>query len=189
MIDLAGSERGVDNPNASTSIRREGAAINRSLLALKECIRALNGNDDTYIPFRSSKLTCVLRDCFRNGHCVMMLNISPTSATVEQTLSCLHYANRVKEYSSGKGAAGVRVSLSRYKTPEDLIQVLDNLAPNSGGPSNRDPKNGSETADPRSQSQPRSQEETTADSSQLNSFVSGNSIFCFTLYHPLPPEC
>ncbi|KAI9188084.1 hypothetical protein H9P43_002475 [Blastocladiella emersonii ATCC 22665] len=105
LIDLAGSERGVDNPNASSERRREGAAINQSLLALKECIRSLHVQS-AYVPYRSSKLTCVLRDCFRGngGTCIMILNIAPTSATVEQTLSCLHYANRVKEYSHGTGA-------------------------------------------------------------------------------------
>ncbi|CEP19914.1 hypothetical protein [Parasitella parasitica] len=57
FIDLAGSERGSDRGrDTDTKTRLEGAEINRSLLALKECIRALD-QDKGHAPFRGSKLT------------------------------------------------------------------------------------------------------------------------------------
>lgn len=59
FIDLAGSERGSDRANVNKQTKLEGAEINKSLLALKECIRAID-QDSTHLPFRQSKLTLVL---------------------------------------------------------------------------------------------------------------------------------
>ncbi|KAL6497033.1 Kinesin-like protein KIN-13B [Orobanche gracilis] len=101
FIDLAGSERGADTTDNDKQTRMEGAEINKSLLALKECIRALD-NDQGHIPFRGSKLTEVLRDSFvGNSRTVMISCISPTSGSCEHTLNTLRYADRVKSLSKG----------------------------------------------------------------------------------------
>jgi len=97
FIDLAGSERGADTFDNNRQTRLEGAEINKSLLALKECIRALD-SDARHVPFRGSKLTAVLRDSFvgETARTVMIANISPTASCVEHTLNTLRYADRVK---------------------------------------------------------------------------------------------
>ncbi|XP_076910074.1 kinesin-like protein KIN-13B [Bidens hawaiensis] len=104
FIDLAGSERGADTTDNDKQTRMEGAEINKSLLALKECIRALD-NDQGHIPFRGSKLTEVLRDSFvGNSRTVMISCISPSSASCEHTLNTLRYADRVKSLSKGSNS-------------------------------------------------------------------------------------
>jgi len=97
FIDLAGSERGADVVDTNKQTRMDGAEINKSLLALKECIRALD-QDKKHTPFRGSKLTLVLKDSF-TGNCktLMIGNISPSSHACEHTINTLRYADRVKE--------------------------------------------------------------------------------------------
>lgn len=143
FIDLAGSERGADTFDNDRQTRLEGAEINKSLLALKECIRALD-SDARHVPFRGSKLTAVLRDSFVGGQArtVMIANISPNSASVEHTLNTLRYADRVKELRKDKGdrapggvtpgdqqyyaaaARGVEVEEPRHKSPSKPPPVV-----------------------------------------------------------------
>lgn len=86
----------------------EGSEINKSLLALKECIRALD-QDSRHTPFRQSKLTQVLKDSFigyyfqvtlgltfvsRNSRTCMIATITPNMSNSEHTLNTLRYADR-----------------------------------------------------------------------------------------------
>ena len=101
LIDLAGSERATSTGNKGARMQ-EGAAINKSLLALGNCITALakavGPNEKPYIPYRDSKLTRLLKDSL-GGNCrtVMIANVSPSSATYEDTHNTLLYANRAKK--------------------------------------------------------------------------------------------
>lgn len=105
LVDLAGSERAQDTQSNNRQRRIEGAEINKSLLALKECIRAIDMKS-AHVPFRASKLTMVLRDSFlssENGgssKIVMIACISPGSASADHTLNTLRYAQRLKSNNS-----------------------------------------------------------------------------------------
>jgi hypothetical protein len=98
LIDLAGSERGADTKSHNRQRRLEGAEINKSLLALKECIRALD-DGSTHVPYRGSKLTLVLKDSFTRvrARTVMIATVSPAASSADHTLNTLRYADRIKE--------------------------------------------------------------------------------------------
>lgn len=125
FIDLAGSERGADTTDNDRQTRMEGAEINKSLLALKECIRALD-NDQIHIPFRGSKLTEVLRDSFvGDSHTVMISCISPNAGSSEHTLNTLRYADRVKGLSKSNNKKDQSQTVSSAATaPKDSQPVL-----------------------------------------------------------------
>ncbi|WOL00790.1 kinesin-like protein KIN-13B isoform X2 [Canna indica] len=120
FIDLAGSERGADTTDNDKQTRIEGAEINKSLLALKECIRALD-NDQVHIPFRGSKLTEVLRDSFvGDSRTVMISCISPNSGSCEHTLNTLRYADRVKSLSKGNSKKELSSASSNLNLRESV---------------------------------------------------------------------
>ena len=60
MIDLAGSERAANTKNAGIRLK-EGAHINRSLLALGNCINALAEKKTKFVNYRDSKLTRLVK--------------------------------------------------------------------------------------------------------------------------------
>ena len=127
---------------------REGSNINKSLLALGNCINAL-ADGSKYIPYRNSKLTRLLKDSI-GGNCrtVMIANVSPSSETFEDTFNTLKYADRAKKIkiSLKKNVLNVDFHVAQYaKIVEDLrgeitvlkekIQELENenLVLKSGG--------------------------------------------------------
>lgn len=133
FIDLAGSERGADTFDNNRQTRLEGAEINKSLLALKECIRALD-SDARHVPFRGSKLTAVLRDSFigDQARTVMIANISPNNLSVEHSLNTLRYADRVKELRKDKAErapGGVTPGGGEYYAAVANAQVRQAPAP------------------------------------------------------------
>lgn len=125
LIDLAGNERGADTSSANRLTRMEGAEINKSLLALKECIRAL-GRKGAHLPFRASKLTQVLRDSFigENSKTCMIAMISPGMSSCEHSLNTLRYADRVKELAAKDPSDGTSEhSLDEDEDKSDLAAL------------------------------------------------------------------
>lgn len=121
LIDLAGSERGQDTKQHNKQRRAESAEINKSLLALKECIRALgnsgNGAPTRHVPYRVSKLTMVLKDSFSSDAKTVMIScVSPAASSSDHTLNTLRYAHRVKEKKASRPRSKARAKQRRRQT-------------------------------------------------------------------------
>lgn len=100
----------------------EGAEINKSLLALKECIRAL-GRKGAHRPFRLSKLTQVLKDSFvgSKSRTCMIAMISPGISSCDHSLNTLRYADRVKELASGNMPTNNDAEVNNEENTDDTF--------------------------------------------------------------------
>jgi len=126
MLHSVSSERASETNNFGQKLR-DGANINRSLLALANCINALgkqNKKGLAYVPYRNryvssidftqmglffliyvvanssfcSKLTRILKDGLSgNSRTVMVATISPADDQYHHTTNTLKYADRAKE--------------------------------------------------------------------------------------------
>jgi kinesin family protein 2/24 len=143
LVDLAGSERGADTKCHNRQRRLESAEINKSLLALKECIRALDGETKgkgvSHVPYRASKLTLVLKDSFTlaSARTVMIAAVSPCASSADHTTNTLRYADRVKEKSVDSSTAGSSWGQAGSgASPSQAAHMsidLHNLQPEYGG--------------------------------------------------------
>eukprot|EP00347_Sterkiella_histriomuscorum_P001052 403373517 len=99
IVDLAGSER-QSHTNVQGKTQKESIEINKSLFTLRQVISALtdiaNGKrDGIYVPYRDSKLTCLLRQSLGgNSLCCMIACLHPSEKYLEENLSTLTYASK-----------------------------------------------------------------------------------------------
>ncbi|XP_023199705.1 kinesin-like protein KIN-14I isoform X2 [Xiphophorus maculatus] len=95
LVDLAGSERAAKT-GAKDHQLKEANSINKSLSALGDVISALSA-ELPHVPYRNSKLTQVMQDSLGgNAKTLMIVNISPSEYNLDETLTSLVYATRVK---------------------------------------------------------------------------------------------
>uniref|UniRef100_A0A671F1J9 Kinesin-like protein n=1 Tax=Rhinolophus ferrumequinum TaxID=59479 RepID=A0A671F1J9_RHIFE len=96
LVDLAGSER-LGKSGSEGRVLKEATYINKSLSFLEQAIIALGDQKRDHIPFRQCKLTHALKDSL-GGNCNMVLvtNIYGEATQLEETLSSLRFASRMK---------------------------------------------------------------------------------------------
>lgn len=99
LTDLAGSERAKKTKNRGKRLQ-EGAHINKSLLALGNCINALAGGA-RYVNYRDSKLTRLLKEAL-SGKCktVMIAHVSKEGGQRDETKNTLVYAERANHITT-----------------------------------------------------------------------------------------
>ena len=97
LVDLAGSER-LDKTLSAGSVAREAQHINKSLSFLEQVIIALGDKQREHVPYRSSKLTHVLKDSL-GGNCrtALVANVWGESAHVEETAGTCKFARRMMQ--------------------------------------------------------------------------------------------
>jgi kinesin family protein 5 len=117
LVDLAGSEK-VGKTGASGQTLEEAKKINKSLSALGMVINSLTDGKSTHIPYRDSKLTRILQESLGgNSRTTLIINCSPSSYNVEETLGTLRFGVRAKAI---KNKAKINAELS----PTELKLLL-----------------------------------------------------------------
>ena len=127
LVDLAGSER-LDRSKVSGDRLKETLAINKSLSSLVDVFDAL-AKKSKHVPFRNSKLTFMLQGCLSgNGKTMMIVNVSPTTKSSNETMCSLRFAKSVGKQS-----------LVEQKNVSGHNSSRPSTAPNSQGNNSRLP--------------------------------------------------
>lgn len=137
LVDLAGA----DYDHRGGTAQKESTAINQSLLALKECFRALAAPSSSTQrpPFRRSKLTRILEDSLspsntsrrrnKETQSVMLVNVSPASNLKHGTMNALRYGQLFSKNGSGNNTTKSSDKTGSRRIAEFRKQAKENQAP------------------------------------------------------------
>ncbi len=111
LVDLAGSERlNYLDKNIDSKQLKETTNINKSLSCLGDVFSAL-ASEASHVPYRNSKLTHLLQNCLGgDGKACMVVNLSPTVASSNESMHSLKFAQRVSQIELGCGSKKVHLS-------------------------------------------------------------------------------
>ena len=125
LVDLAGSERASQTGNVAN---KESIDINKSLFTLRQVITALTDKQGSkssqYVPYRDSKLTCLLRQSIGgNSYCLMIACLNPCDSQIEENISTLQYASQAS-YISNKPVINLDPKARAIEILKDQVRRL-----------------------------------------------------------------
>jgi len=129
LVDLAGSERTKKTKSEGKTLV-EANHINKSLFFLEQMVNALSEKQREHVPYRHSKLTYLLKDSIGgNSKTIMIANIFPEAANLDETISTLKFATRMMKVSN---EAQINVKMDSQgmikKYEKELKQLRQELA-------------------------------------------------------------
>lgn len=100
LVDLAGNER-TKKTGAEGLTLKEANYINRSLSYLEQVVVSTCDKKREHVPYRQCKLTNILKNSI-GGNCktILIANIFPESSHLEETLSTLRFATRMRNVTN-----------------------------------------------------------------------------------------
>ncbi|XP_047994810.1 kinesin-like protein KIN-12F [Leguminivora glycinivorella] len=117
LADLAGSEK-ASWEGIGGGRQKEGANINKSLVALSNVISALvsgSSGRGRFVPYRDSALTWLLKDCFTGGACTFIIaTVSPSVACYGESASTLRWTSRARQLPPPRVAPSARASVQAH---------------------------------------------------------------------------
>ena len=138
LVDLCGSEK-IEKTGATDERLKEAQNINKSLLSLGNIISALS-EKKRHIPYRDSKLTRLLQNCFGgNSFTSLILCCSSNSYNAGETLSTLRFGDRashilnkpiinqvesIEEVKKMLAVANVKISMQQRLIREQNIELM-----------------------------------------------------------------
>jgi kinesin family protein 6/9 len=111
LVDLAGSER-VFKSESEGALQREAAHINRSLTFLEQVVIALLDKSRDHVPFRSCKLTHILKEAFYRGKTRLLACAWPDPSFLDETVGTLRFATRMMNVKTSLTRDVVNAALS-----------------------------------------------------------------------------
>ncbi|GIL72545.1 hypothetical protein Vretimale_4317 [Volvox reticuliferus] len=124
LVDLAGSER-VSKTKSEGLVLREAGHINKSLSILEQVILGLGDKNRDHVPFRSSKLTHVLKNSL-GGNCrtVLVANVWSDMAQTDETVSTCRFAQRMMRVTCEVSANVMQDNSARARQLERQVADL-----------------------------------------------------------------
>jgi len=121
LLDLAGSERNEDTFYHTPERIRESIEINSSHMALKQCVHAMVDSSEVakdikHIPYRSSMLTRILKDCLwaESSKAAVIVTLSPISSDTEHTLHALKIGQIMGGWDESSMVTQTKMEVDEY---------------------------------------------------------------------------